>query len=203
MTEMKNAQEFAYQTIREAIVNGTYPGEMKLVEEKVAAEIGVSRTPVREAVRRLEQEGLVKNKRVFKPSETDLRHLFEMRILIESHAAEKAAMYMLDEDIEKLRMAITAAKNSTLNDEIIAFNKQFHDLIVAESRNTVMIDTVNRMQAVIYMFSRTVVMHRRPGLLEEHEEVCRAIEKREPLQAREAMKTHLEADLDFTLRANV
>lgn len=57
------AQTKAYEMIRDRILNGAYPGGMKLVEERLAEEIGVSRTPIREAIRRLEQEGLIKRKK--------------------------------------------------------------------------------------------------------------------------------------------
>lgn len=62
--DKKNAQKFAYEYIRERILNGTYSGGMKLVEERLADEIGVSRTPIREAIKTLEQEGLIKKSKL-------------------------------------------------------------------------------------------------------------------------------------------
>ncbi|MBS4178682.1 GntR family transcriptional regulator [Lederbergia citrea] len=193
-----SAQIIAYETIRDRILNGAYPGGTKLVEERLAEEIGVSRTPIREAIRRLEQEGLIKRKKVFKPTEKDLRHLFQMRMLIESHAAKMAASYMMEEDISELRKSIEIAKSST-PDEIVEANKRFHDLIVRECRNPIMIDTVDRMQSIIYLFSRAVVLHKRPFLIDEHEQICQAIADRKPEEASELMRTHLEADLEFAL----
>ncbi|MCG3086823.1 GntR family transcriptional regulator [Sporosarcina cyprini] len=192
------AQLLAYETIREQIVTGSYPGGMKLVEERLAEEIGVSRTPIREAIRRLEQEGLIKRKKVIKPTEQDMRHIFQMRMLIESHAAKMAATYMVEEDIEKLKASIEQAKTGT-HDEIVKANKRFHDLIVKESRNPIMIETVDKMQSIIYLFSRAVVFHKRPFLLEEHEQICEAIRNREIEEAGRLMEQHLKADLEFTL----
>ncbi|MBS4224315.1 GntR family transcriptional regulator [Lederbergia citrea] len=193
-----SAQIIAYETIRDRILNGAYPGGTKLVEERLAEEIGVSRTPIREAIRRLEQEGLIKRKKVFKPTEKDLRHLFQMRMLIESHAAKMAASFMMEEDISELRKSIEITKSST-PDEIVQANKRFHDLIVRECRNPIMIDTVDRMQSIIYLFSRAVVLHKRPFLIDEHEQICQAIADRKPEEASELMRTHLEADLEFAL----
>ncbi|GAE95399.1 transcriptional regulator [Gracilibacillus boraciitolerans JCM 21714] len=202
MTKIKKtAQIIAYESIRESIINGEFAGGgMKLVEEKLAIKIGVSRTPIRDAIRRLEQEGFINNKKVIKPTETDLRNQFEMRMLIESYAASKAASYMIDDDIAKLKNAIHIARISEDNGEVIKQNKEFHDLIVLESRNPIMIETVNRMQSIIYLFSRAVVLHKRPGLIDEHEEILKAIIERDPEMTSQKMKEHLHSDLEFTLR---
>ena len=194
------AQALAYEKIREQIVTGNYPGGMKLIEERLAEEIGVSRTPVREAIRRLEQEGLVRRKKVFKPSAKELRDHFKMRILIEAHAARMAATYMIDDDLEELKETVGKAK-AILDDSasVVRENKKFHDLIVRETRNPVMIETVDRMQSIIYLFSRAVVINKRPGLLDEHAAICDAISARDPEKAARLMEEHLEADLEFTL----
>ena len=194
------AQALAYEKIREQIVAGNYPGGMKLIEERLAEEIGVSRTPVREAIRRLEQEGLVRRKKVFKPSAKELRDHFRMRILIEAHAAKMAAVYMMDEHLEDLKKTVVEARENTGDSAaVVKENKRFHDLIVRETRNPVMIDTVNRMQSIIYLFSRAVVINKRPGLLDEHAAICDAISARDAEKAGRLMEEHLEADLEFTL----
>ncbi|SDH85160.1 transcriptional regulator, GntR family [Alteribacillus persepolensis] len=195
----KTSQLHAYTQIRDKILNGEYEGGTKLTEVNLAESMGISRTPVREAIRRLEQEGLIKNKKVFKPTETDMRYLFEMRILIESYSAKKAARYMIDEQISQLRDCVHQAKTSTDTEEIIYQNKRFHDLIVKESRNPLMIENVEHMQAIIYLFSRAVVSHKRPFLVEEHEQICQAIADHNPEKAGDLMKAHLEADLEFAL----
>ncbi|MBY0223570.1 GntR family transcriptional regulator [Mammaliicoccus sciuri] len=194
----RSAQLIAYETIREKIINGAFPGGMKLVEVQLAEEIGVSRTPIREAIRRLEQEGLIKRKKVIKPSEKDLRHMFQMRTLIESHAAKMAATYMSEKRIVQLRSSIHLAQRSNTEGTVKA-NKEFHDLIVQECRNPIMIETVDKMQSIIYLFSKTVVVHERPLLLEEHMKICDAIEQRKPELASSLMEEHLKADLEFTL----
>ena len=200
MTKKKSAQIIAYEAIRENIINGKLTGGMKLVEERLANEIGVSRTPIRDAIRRLEPEGLVKSKKVIKPTEKDLRNQFEMRMLIECHSASQAASYMMEDDIAKLEFTIQKARTSESSDEMIKQNKQFHDLIVLECRNPYMIETVSRMQAIIYILSRAVVLHKKPRLLDEHEEIFKAISARNPDMAGEKMREHLESDLEFALR---
>lgn len=196
-----NAQLLAYETIRDQILSGSLPGGTKLVEERLAEEIGVSRTPIREAIRRLEQEGLIKKKRVFKPSRIDLIHLFEMRTLIECFAVKKAAKYMTDEELILVKQYIDLARNSS-GQEVINANKAFHDAIVKQSRNPIMIAEVDKMKSIIYMFSRAVVFNKRPLLINEHEEIYEAIMARNGELASELMSKHLDADLQFTLNLN-
>jgi len=199
VSKMNNtAQAIIYETIREKILNGDYTSNTKLTETKLAEEFKVSRTPVREAIYRLKQEGLIKNNRIYKPTETDFRHHFEMRILIESYAARMAANYMSESNINKLQKCIDIARKGD-SDDIVQINKKYHDLIVQESRNPIMIDTVDKMGSIIYLFSRTVVLHERPFLIDEHQQIKDAILKRNPDKAAKLMKQHLKTDLEFSL----
>ena len=75
------ASKQAYEIIRDRILNGDLPGGTKIVEEKLAADLGFSRTPIREALRQLSYEGLIVNKKVVQPTEKDLRNLFQVRSL--------------------------------------------------------------------------------------------------------------------------
>lgn len=197
-TISRSAQLIAYETIREKIITGAFPGGMKLVEIQLAEEIGISRTPVREAIRRLEQDGLIKRKKVFKPSKTDFHHMFEMKMLIECYAAKKAAANMPEERIEKLRTCIQLAQMSE-PEGIVEANNKFHTLIVEECRNPIIVETFNKMQSNIYLFSKTLALHKSPVLIEEHIKICDAIEQRLPELASMLMEEHLKNDLEFTL----
>lgn len=194
----KNAQIVAYETLRDQILSGELEGGTKLVEDRLAEDIGVSRTPIREAIRRLEQEGLIINKRVFKPNSMNYIHLFEMRILIECFAVKKAAKYMTDEELVLLKNMIDLARSS-LGEEVMEANRMFHDMIVKQSRNPVMIETVEKMRSIIYLFSKAVVFNKRPMLIDEHEGIYRAIAARNGELASDLMEKHLKADLQFTL----
>ncbi|AJD90230.1 GntR family transcriptional regulator [Jeotgalibacillus malaysiensis] len=193
-----SAYVLAYETIRDRILNGELEGGTKLTEERLAEELGVSRTPIRESIRRLEQEGLIKKKRVVKPTESDLRHMFQVRMILEGHAARTAAAYMTDDELTALAECIHIGRTGTI-EEIMKANKQFHDLIVQASRNPVMIDIIDQMQSIIYLFRKTVVYHKRTGLIDEHEEIYEAIKGRDAEKAELLMKKHLQADLDFSV----
>lgn len=198
----KKAPQLAYQKsyeyIRDMILNGELERGTKLIEEKLATELGVSRTPIRESIRKLEQEGLIKQKRVVNPTDTDLRNYFQVRILLEGFAARHAAIYMSEDSIENLKQCIDIGRRGT-PEEIMEANEKFHDIIVKGTNNPVMVDTIERMQSIIYLFRKTVVYHNRPFLIDEHQDIYEAILSHQPDLAEQLMKSHLEVDLDFCL----
>lgn len=188
----------SYEYIRDKILNGELERGTKLIEEKLAEELGVSRTPIRESIRKLEQEGLVKEKRVVNPTHTDLRNIFQVRILLEGFAARSAATYMSEDGLKRLEQSIHIARTGT-TEEIMAANEEFHDIIVKATNNPVMVDTIERMQSIIYLFRKTVVIHKRPFLIDEHQLIYDAIRAHQADEAERLMKVHLQADLDFCL----
>lgn len=188
----------SYEIIRDKILNGEIPGGTKIVEEKLATELGVSRTPIRESIRRLEHEGLIVKKRVVKPTEKDLRNMFNVRILLEGYSAKCAASYLHENDLKALWECVEIGRTGTF-EEIMKANERFHEIIVHASNNPVMIDIIDRMQSIIYLFRRTVVFYNRPFLIDEHEKIYEAIKAREGQTAELLMQQHLQSDLDFCL----
>ena len=78
-------------------------------------------------------------------------------------------------------------------------NERFHEIIVQASGNALMIDTIDRMKSIIYLFRKTVVLYNRPRLIDEHEEIYEAIKARDGEKAKKLMEDHLKEDLDFCL----
>ncbi len=188
----------SYEIIRDMIVHGKIPHGTKIVEEKLATELGVSRTPIRESIRRLEQEGLIKGKKVVSPSETDLRNMFQVRMLLEGYSAHCAATYLQESELASLWNCVEVGRTGT-REEIMQANEKFHEIIVQASNNPVMIDIIDRMQSIIYLFRHTVVYYNRPFLIDEHEKIYNAIKARDGQKADFLMKEHLQADLEFCL----
>lgn len=194
----RTAYHHCYEILRDKILTGDLPGGTKIIEEKIATELGVSRTPIRESIRKLENEGLIVKKKVVIPTEKDLRNMFSVRILLEGFSARCAANFMKENEIEKLFEYVEIGRKGTM-DEIMSANESFHNDIVHASNNPVMIDIIDRMQAIIYLFRKTVVIYNRPHLIDEHEEICEAIKARDGEMAENLMKKHLENDLSFYL----
>lgn len=193
-----HAYHQSYEILRDRILSGEIPGGTKIVEEKLASELGVSRTPIRESIRRLQHEGLIVNKKVVKPTEKDLRNMFQVRILLEGYSAKCAAAYLPENDLTDLRDCVEIGRTGTF-DEIMIANERFHEITVSASNNPVMIDIIDRMSSIIYLFRRTVVFYNRPFLIDEHEKIYEAIKARDGQTAELLMQQHLQADLDFCL----
>ncbi|MFZ7946261.1 MULTISPECIES: GntR family transcriptional regulator [Bacillaceae] len=187
-----------YEILRDKILTGELPGGTKVVEEKLAAELGVSRTPIRDSIRKLENEGLIVKKKVVKPTEKDLRNMFQVRIQLEGYSAKCAATFLKEKEIEQLYNYVEIGRNGT-KEEIMSANERFHNDIVQASNNPFMIEIIDRMQAIIYLFRKTVVIYNRPRLIDEHEEIYEAIKARDGETAELLMKKHLETDLNFYL----
>lgn len=202
VSEKMNAQNLAYEYIRERMLDGTYKGGMKLVEERLAGEIGVSRTPIREAIKRLEQEGLIKNKHIYNPTAQDLIYIYEMRIVLESFAAKRAALNMTTETLIELENTIKESRNSLMEGQsknIYNATQRFHEIIINECQNPIMIERLEKARTIFYLFSQRLDLYNRPHLIEEHEEIYKAIKNRNEQLASELMTKHLYKDMNFTL----
>ena len=133
--------DWVYQVIRERILNLQYaPGE-QLQLEKLADAMRVSRTPVREALLRLEQDGLVRSVArvgffVTEITDRDMRELFEIRELLESHTASRAALAVTDDDLAELDRLIqrgtASAERGDLDDYLDA-DADFHSFLIARA----------------------------------------------------------------------
>jgi len=193
-----SAYEKSYETIRDMIFNGDLIKGEKITETGLAKKLGISRTPLREAIKRLEQEKLIYNNRIANPTERDYQDIFEMRILIEKFAVVKAAQFFTSSDIEELDRYVEIGYTGEIQEKMDA-NKSFHEKIVNGTKNQLMIEYFNQMQSIIYLFRKTVLDYNRPGLIDEHRDIVKAIKDKELTKAEQLMEAHLKADLEFAL----
>ncbi len=143
---MATIAEKAYSAIRERVLSGEYPAGSRLREEELAEAVGVSRTPVREALRRLDAEGVVefvpnRGAKVAVWSRQDLEEIFSLRALLEGYGARLAASKMEPAELEEL--AALADQMETIArrgieghyDQMALLNGRFHRLVVEAARN--------------------------------------------------------------------
>ncbi|KTT79434.1 MULTISPECIES: GntR family transcriptional regulator [Mammaliicoccus] len=195
---MANKELSIYQKIRNDIINGDLTQNEKITESKLAQRYHVSRTPIREAIKQLELEYFIRDGYIYVPTVEEYRNIFEMRILIETHAIKKASIVFTQDDIEELKRYATIGDDKT-EEEIIQINDQFHQKIMSATKNSFIIDTYSKLKSYIYLFSKTVINKKRPGLIEEHQKIAEMLEKRQTEAAIELMKEHLLNDLEFSL----
>lgn len=201
-----NATELAYRSIRANIVSGEYAEGERLTEKRLSDELGLSRTPIREAIGRLILEGFVENQggytnRVAEFPEDEVEQVYEIRRLLECYSARRAARLASDEDIAKLReiyarmAADTPPAGEEAHQRLTLANEEFHKTIVSAARSP-------RLKALIMtafdmgMVVRTYRMFSEAELrrsLSHHAELIEAIEARQPDWAESVMSAHLLA----------
>jgi DNA-binding GntR family transcriptional regulator len=209
--------ELAYEQIRTAIVEGRYRPGQRLVEQHIAAEFDLSRTPVREALRRLDSEGLVVIERnrgaiVRTVSMTEIADLYQLRGRLESYAAELAATRASAPEIQEIRDAVEGfgdVHGAANHDDIERIrtlnlaNRRIHDAILGAAhhdRLSAMLARTVDIPLVFHSF-RTFVKadHDRSNLF--HHLIADAIEARDGKRAERLMAEHICQGLQVVLSA--
>jgi len=200
--DYKNAREAAFEKIKEAIIKGHFkPGE-KLVEQTLAQEMGVSRTPVREAIRRLEAEGFVvsiprKGVVVSRADKEEIVQLYSIRAELEGLAARWAIENADEDDMRKLDEAISRMEETAASgdlDGVVQSNALFHDAIAQASKSRILCTLLKTLQDNIQRFRfQSLHLPGRPeAALAEHKEIVAAIKEKKTEEADRLLKEHLQ-----------
>ena len=196
----------AYEILHEKIVSREfYPGQ-RLDLKLMQTEMGISTTPLKEALARLEMEGLVEIRPrsgtfVTDPSPEDISKSFDVRIAIEVFAIDQVVKQINDEDIQKLRLLIqelgelaSAPDQASIYPQYLLLDHQFHKLLVAMTNNE-RLALIHQRENLHAQMAR-IRYHRSERELQvaqhEHEQLIRAIEAQDIRAAQELMKSHLE-----------
>jgi DNA-binding GntR family transcriptional regulator len=197
----------AYEAIRNRILDGTFAVDDHLVEADLAAQLEVSRTPVREALRRLASEGLVtfqpnRGTRVAGWSEVELAEIFELRALLESYGARLAAGRVTDDDLAQMRELaqemedLVAARPGPADFHRIALaNNAFHLAVLRTAGNDRLVAILSSLVHVP-LVQRTFARYSPAALqrsLAHHRECIEALTQRDGLWAESVMRAHILA----------
>ncbi|MBO8126782.1 MAG: GntR family transcriptional regulator [Firmicutes bacterium] len=198
----KPLRELVFEALREAIMSGQLkPGE-RLMEVQLAEELGVSRTPVREAIRKLELEGLVlmiprRGAYVSEISMKDIADVFEIRAALEGLAAELAAQRCTPEEVEELERSLVKISACAEKGDIqscIELDTIFHEQLMAASHNERLVQMVSSLREQVQRFRQTSLAH--PGrmkiALEEHKKIVEAIAQGNAELAKQLAHEHIE-----------
>lgn len=199
----KPLRELVFEAIREAIIDGRLkPGE-RLMEIQLADDLGVSRTPVREAIRKLELEGFVvmiprKGAYVADISLKEIADVFEIRGALEGLAAELAAERATEDEIEHMeRLLVELAEviEQKALDRIVEIDTRFHEALYASSRNERLGQILNLLREQIQRFRTRTMTHpaRMKVALEEHRGMIEALSARDTEQARHLAQEHIHS----------
>lgn len=202
MNEYLPLRDVVFNTLRQAILKGELkPGE-RLMEIALAEKLGVSRTPIREAMRKLELEGLVvmiprRGAQVANITEKDLNDVLEVRIALENVAIEKACTRMSEEDMGRLWLAAKEFERTMAEGNLVRLAEadvDFHEIIYRASDNKRLNQVLNNLREQIYRYRVEYLKEEetRNLLVKEHEELTKAIRQRDVKKAQEISFRHIE-----------
>lgn len=202
MDESLPLRDVVFNTLRRAILLGELkPGE-RLMEIHLADRLGVSRTPIREAIRKLELEGLVtmvprKGAEVAQITEKSMNDVLEVRRALDALCAELACDRITGEELDTLRLAcesFEAAVRTADAKEIAHADVALHDIIVKATGNQRLIQLVNNLSEQMYRYRFEYIKdtNQHETLVDEHRIIYQSIVNKDKKTAAEAAKTHID-----------
>lgn len=194
-------RDVVFNTLREAILKGDLkPGE-RLMELQLASKLGVSRTPIREAIRMLEQEGLAvttprKGAEVAKMTLKDMEDVLEIRDALDELAVRIACQKISDEQLKQLEDMKELFEKSTQTGnvkKIAEADVTFHDVIYEATGNPKLVTLLNNLREQVYRYRVEYIKDPKnyPTLIAEHEAILESLKKRDVKNAVEAMHVHV------------
>lgn len=201
LDHFKSLRDVVFETLRSAIIRGVLqPGE-RLMENELAVQMGVSRTPVREAIRKLELEGFVKiiprkGTYVAELSSQDVQEIYEIRAALESLACGLAAERATKHEIAAMEQYLLEENDYLLLEDIFLTVKTdvgLHELIYQATRNEKIMDIMCNLKEQLYRLRSTsiVLPGRKEKSLMEHREIVQAIAARKIELARRLGREHI------------
>lgn len=194
------------QTIKERIWHGEYKPGDRLFEAQLAKQFSISRSPVREAVRTLINEGLLimdekSQITVYKPTLKDVTDIYGCRLALESAAVALAAEQATDlqiAELEKILAETEAAIEKNEKEEIVKWNTKFHEQIIIISENVRLKKLVDELHSLTYYYRLLNIEGRERGevILKGHKEILKAIREKNPEKAAQSLREHTKEDLE-------
>jgi DNA-binding GntR family transcriptional regulator len=197
----RTASSTAAEMIRQAIMDGRLPPGQRLTEERLARELGISRTPVREALKVLQSEGLVDaapnrsaTVRAYEPG--DLEDMYQLRALLEGYAARRAAGRLSDEKLLALRASCERFEAMSPADdlrEVVRENFVFHNMILEAAGSTRLSGMVRQVVELPLVYKSYVWYSPEQARISQHyhRQITRALERRDAERAELVMKEHV------------
>lgn len=194
-------RDVVFQTLRGAILKGDLkPGE-RLMELQLASKLGVSRTPIREAIRMLEQEGLAvtiprKGAEVAKMTEKDMEDVLEIRLSLEGLAVRLSCEKITPAALQELKVAMENFEEKTRSGKFVEMAKadvKFHEILYKASNNPKLQQLLNNLREQMYRYRVEYLKDDSiyPRLIEEHQKMYDALKSKDSKLAESYVERHL------------
>lgn len=207
------SSELVYRRLKDQIISGDLAPGSRLIELSIAADFGVSRTPVREALKRLAAENLVladpaRGMIVHAPDAAEIEDVFVVREALDGLAARLAAHRITPSELSRLRLIVDTMRQAIESDrreQIVLANQRFHDVIYSAAGNAMLARVASDLRDFVRRFSTLPFASpdRVEHVLAEHEAILAALEAHSPEAAQTASNGHLEAAREYLVRLDL
>ena len=208
--ERKSLGEHVFESLKQAINQGNITAGEWLVESHIAETLGISRTPVREAIHKLEREELIERQprggfTVLGLNRSDIEETFGIRSVLEGYAARLAAQKHKKEELEPLEKKIKefqkALDRKKMN-ELTAINTEFHDLLYALSKSPKLISIINSLRDQIYRFRKMNLKEEKFAATsnQDHIQMLQSIRNRNAESAERLTREHILKGREIVLK---
>lgn len=210
VSNIKPIREMIYESIRQAIFDGELKPGDRLVEKDLAEKMRVSRTPIREALRKLETEGLIKHVprkgvvvKGFSPE--DIIEIYSIRQALEALAITYTIKNITETEIKKLKVLIEEMAALTEEDEtedLFNTSQEFNDILMKSCKMPRLINLINTYKEYLKRF-RMITMSRKErkiSALKDHREILQAVIDRDAARAKRLVEEHLQKALESYLK---
>jgi DNA-binding GntR family transcriptional regulator len=208
--ERKSLGEHVFESLKQSIIQGNITAGEWLVESHIAETLGISRTPVREAIHKLEREGLIERQprggfTVLGLNRNDIEETFGIRSVLEGYAARLAAVKHNEEELEPLKKKIEEFQNALERkkmDVLPVINTEFHDMLYALSKSPKLVHMINGLQDQIYRYRELILKEKRFAVTSnrDHIQLLKLIRKRDAKGAEQLVRDHILRGQEMVLK---
>ncbi|MBJ9967756.1 GntR family transcriptional regulator [Burkholderia seminalis] len=194
-------------SLRDMIINGELSAGERLVERDLAERFGISRIPMREAIQRLEREGLLDIFRnrgavVRMLSASDVQEIYDLRVLLEGDAIYRSVKRLDDETLARAELVHRLLGDASVPRRQGELNREFHALLYAGCGNARQLKSIAELRSQVERYERlqTTLLADTPSFQVEHEAILRACRERDARAARAVTVAHLESARSIVMR---
>ena len=210
VSKRKPLREEVYESLKKSILYGKLKAGQRLIEEQLANQIGISRTPVREAFHKLERDELVSRLpkggfAVRKFNKEDVEEIFGIWNALESYAAYLATIHITPEKISNLEKKTDETENALKkgdDEKVLQLHTEFHDLLYKACKSKKLIDMINNLRDYFYRY-RSALLHARNGFrtsIADHHRILEAMKKNNPRLVERLVRNHFEKGKGIIMR---
>jgi DNA-binding GntR family transcriptional regulator len=201
VSKKKSLREEVYESLKKSILHGKLTAGQRLIEEQLAHQVGISRTPVREAFHKLERDEFA----VRQFTKEDVEEIFGIRSALESYAAYLATLHITPDKISTLEKKLKESEDALSkgdDDKVVQLHTDFHDLLYKSCKSKKLVEMINNFRDYFYRY-RSGLLHVENGISysnKDHRQMLEAMKKKNPRLAERLVRKHLSRGKDLVLR---